>query len=137
MTFLGFQNFCISSGMLSKAKGQILRVGAALHILFHLCPPEELELHGEDSRGGGEIEEVDLEQEELEVGLQEKQGEADIRSRISDSAIASAINLVDVCCQHAAYMAGRQEIEEDIKIIKGCKYEHSQSIMLHDHSNTE
>ena len=33
---------------------------------------------------------------------------------ISDAAIKAAINLVDVCIQHAAFLAGRGDVEETV-----------------------
>ena len=39
---------------------------------------------------------------------------------ISDAAIKAAINLVDVCIQHAAFLAGRGDVEETIQeMMKG------------------
>ena len=74
----------LNVGMLSKSKGQILRIAATLHVLFNLKSPLA------------------------------------IPAVISDSAIKAAINLVDVCLQHAAFLAGRGEIDETIQdMIKG------------------
>ena len=33
---------------------------------------------------------------------------------ISEAAIAAAINFIEVCCQHAAFIAGRGDITEDL-----------------------
>ena len=69
--------------MLSKSKGQILRVAATLHVLFHIEKP------------------------------------MDIPTTISDAAIEAAIDLVDVCIQHAAFLAGRGEVDDMIdEIVK-------------------
>ena len=38
----------------------------------------------------------------------------DFPTKISDSTLEAAINFVEVCCQHAAFIAGRGEIEEEI-----------------------
>lgn len=39
---------------------------------------------------------------------------------ISDEALAAAENFVDVCCQHAAYLTGRKDIDVEIeKVLKG------------------
>ena len=35
-------------------------------------------------------------------------------THVSEDAISAAIDFVDVCCQHTAYMAGRGSITEDI-----------------------
>lgn len=63
--------------MLSKSKGQVLRVAAVLHVLF-MNPPTS------------------------------------IPSTISTKAITAAQNFVDTCCQHAAFIAGRGLIDEEI-----------------------
>ena len=74
--------------MLSKAKGQILRVAATLHVLFHI------------------------------------DNSLPVTNVISDKAITAAIDLVDVCIQHAAYLAGRGNIEETIQAIIDGKQVH-------------
>jgi len=77
--------YCIHyAGMMSKSKGQILRVAAALHVLFHL---------------GNLI---------------------SVSNDITDDAITAAINFLGLCCQQTAYMAGREDIKEEIQIIKAC-----------------
>ena len=82
-------------GMPSKSKGQILHVGAALHVLFALCPLVDL------------LETEECPKEETTL--------------ISNEAIVSAIDFVNVCCQQTAYMAGRHNIGDDIKLNKTCK----------------
>lgn len=70
--------------MLSKEKGQILRVAASLHVLFNINTP------------------------------------LTIPQEISDAAIKAAVDLVDVCIQHAAFLAGRGDVEETIQgLIEG------------------
>ena len=76
--------------MLSKAKGQILRTAAALHVLF------------EDS--------VRLEF-----------GELALSPVISKEVLLAAINFVDTCCQHAAFIAGRGNIEDEVKQLPICR----------------
>ena len=61
-----------SVGMLSKSKGQILRVSACLHVLFHIETP------------------------------------MNIPDVISTEAIKAAIDMVDVCLQHAAWTRGHK-----------------------------
>lgn len=68
--------------MLSKSKGQILRVAVPFHVMFHLKSPEDVPPH------------------------------------ISEEAIATAITFVGMCCQQTAFMAGRGDITEEIRIIK-------------------
>ena len=68
--------------MLSKSKGQILRVAAALHVLFHRDTP------------------------------------LNVPDNISEGAVRAAANFVDLCLQHAAYLAGRGDISEAIEALK-------------------
>ena len=77
--------------MLSKSKGQILRVAATLHILFAMYPA----VGSDDNR---------------------------VDSEITNKAVLAAINLVEVCCQQTAYMAGRGELQQDIQLIKASEY---------------
>ena len=65
-------------GMLSKSKGQLLRVAVSLHVLFNRDNP------------------------------------LDISQSISEEAVRAAENFVDLCLQHAAYLAGRGDIQEAI-----------------------
>ena len=67
--------------MLSKSKGQILRISAILHVLFHMNTP------------------------------------LTIPEAISVDAVKAAIDLVDVCIQHAAFLAGRGDVQESIEML--------------------
>ena len=70
--------------MLSKSKGQILRVAATLHVLFHVNTPLV------------------------------------IPDVISTEAIKAAIDLVDVCIQHSAFLAGRGDVHDRIEeLVRG------------------
>lgn len=78
----------IHVGMLSKAKGQVLRVAAALHVLF--CDTTDM-----DEMDG-------------------------VPSVISKEAVITAQNYVDTCCQHAAFIAGRGKVDDEIsQLISG------------------
>lgn len=73
------------TGMLSKAKGQILRVSALLNMLF------------------AKFEENDsIDSEHIPLVITEK-------------ALTAAQNFVEVACQHAAFLAGRGNIEAELK----------------------
>ena len=73
-------------GMLTKSKGQILRVAVTLHVLFNWENPQS------------------------------------IPDEISDSAMKAAINVVDVCIQHSAYLAGKGDLQDDQQIQLGKLY---------------
>lgn len=86
--------------MLSKAKGQILRVAAALHVLFNINTPLA------------------------------------IPTNISDTAIKAAVNLVEVCIQHAAFLAGRGDVEETIQGLLEGKFTSVNVLVHHDNTDT-
>ena len=71
--------------MLGKAKGQVLRVAASLYVLF-----------GDTIDGNGDI------------------TVSNIPSTISKEAIIAAMNYVNTCCQHAAFIAGHGKIKDEI-----------------------
>jgi len=78
--------------MLGKAKGQILRVAASLEMLF--CDTEE---------PGSTEDDISVQQVET------------LPTTISSKSLKAAINFIDVCCQHTAYVTGRQTIENEVK----------------------
>lgn len=65
--------------MLSKSKGQILRVATVLHVLFSMETPDS------------------------------------ISNVLSEQSVKAAENFVDVCFQHAAFLGGRGQIQEEIR----------------------
>ena len=67
--------------MLSKSKGQTLRLAATMHALFHWKTPDT------------------------------------IPAKISDEALKAAVSFVDLCNQHAAFLAGRTTISKEIELI--------------------
>ena len=47
---------------------------------------------------------------------------SDVPSTISNESIVAAQTFVDLCCQHAAYIAGRGKVEDEIsKVTSACK----------------
>ena len=72
-------------GMLSKAKGQVLRVAALMHLLF-------------EGRGD------------------------EITTCIDEGSIKAAIDFVEVCCQHTAFIAGRGSIDDEIRQLTSGMY---------------
>ena len=99
--------------MLSKSKGQVLRVAAALHVLSHIELPDCEEGATESESCGSELETMN-ESESCE-------SESEISNKISKRAIKAAINFVGLCCQQAAYMTGRGSITEEVQIMKTIK----------------
>ena len=85
--------------MLSKSKGQILRVAACLHVLFHIETPVIIE---ED---------------------------------ISAEAMKAAIDLVNVCIQHAAFIAGRGDVNDMIEEMEKGWYIHTFNTYIQQYCN--
>lgn len=67
----------------------MLRLSAAFHVLF--CDTD-----------------IDLSEEGVEIKV------GSVSTEIADSAIVAAQNFVDTCCQHAAFIAGRNNIDDEI-----------------------
>ena len=86
----------------SKSKGQVLRVSAALHILFKVNQLEDNIEEGSEHDSSEDVEEED-------------------EALISEEAIQAAINFVTTCCQQTAFIAGRDKIGEEIEIIQASK----------------
>lgn len=80
--------------MLGKAKGQILRVAACLQLLF--CDETDSDYN-------------------IVIATT-------LPTVIGADALKAAENYVDVCCQHTAYLTGRQLIEHEVKRYKESKY---------------
>lgn len=78
--------------MLSKSKGQVLRVSAVLHVLF--CD-------GTNDKGEITVNEVPM--------------------IVSSKAVLAARNFVDTCCQHAAFIAGRGLMKDEISQLTSSK----------------
>lgn len=91
-------------GMLSKSRGQVLRLAGILHILFSL--------------GGntyGDAVSLGNEEDGSEEG---EEGGSDV---ISDEAVKAAIDFCEVACQQTAYIGGRGCIKEEIMRLKSSK----------------
>jgi len=96
------------TGMLGKAKGQILRVAACLQMFF------------DDS---ATIDEEMDEETQQSVVMQIEQV-TELPTLINADAIAAAINFVEVCCQHTLYITGRQLLADEVN-----KYKHTEGTM--------
>ena len=88
--------------MLGKAKGQILRIAACLQMFFS----DTLEKHQNSQ------DDDDHDDDEIIIPA------ATLPTTITEDALKAAINFVQVCCQHTAYITGRQTIENEIKKYK-------------------
>lgn len=133
--------------MLSKAKGQVLRVSVALHALF--CDASEddfvVDIRGSDDEENAEVDShSDDGQSDEEVGVTARHNKAagsndsyedkedviikdppKVSSKvpliISKRAIVAAENFVDVCNQHTAFIAGRGQLASEIEEISQLK----------------
>ena len=81
--------------MLGKAKGQILQIAACLQMFF------------------GDTCTSDDEERIIPTNT--------LPTTLTEDALKAAINFVEVCCQHTAYITGRQTIESEIKKYKQSK----------------
>ena len=93
--------------MLSKSKGQVLRISAALHVLFHV-KSDTIEAEYNDETIPNNIQnDVSTEITGIKISTE-----------ITEKAIGAAINFVELCSQQTAFMAGREDIQEEIQIAK-------------------
>ena len=96
--------------MLSKSKGQILRMRAALHVLFQLQMPggatHNEDIHNEDMHN----EDMDNEDE----NSSEPTDGDESSNTISNAALCSAIDFVETSTQHVAYIAGKDKIANEL-----------------------
>ena len=97
-------------GLLSKSRGQVLRVAAVLHILFKLKNFDNPDLEEND-----ELQDKD-----------EAEQEKDDEITISTSAMKAAVNFVILSCQQTCLIAGKKKIEEVI-----CLTAKSKSYVMH------
>ena len=51
---------------------------------------------------------------DIDLNDQEDVELADVTTQIADTAIVAAQNFVETCCQHAAFIAGRSDINDEI-----------------------
>ena len=86
--------------MLSKSRGQVLRLAGVLHALFSLGRDTYVESVGLGSEDDG------------------SDGRNDI---ISDEAVKAAIDFCEVACQQTAYIGGRGCIKDEILRMKSRK----------------
>ena len=49
------------------------------------------------------------------------ESEEELPSVITEQAISAAIDFVEVCCQHTAYLTGRDKIAEELKVLEAGK----------------
>lgn len=82
-------------GLLSKSRGQVLRVAAIFHTLFSI----------DERRYSDSTDASDRDPDE-----------------ITDDAIIAAIDFVKTACQHTMYIAGRGTLEEGVKRAQEGKY---------------
>lgn len=81
-----------SLGMLSKSKGQLLRVTGCFHCLFLV--------------------------DEVHTAA-ENPGEFQVPSVVADDAVKTAINFIKICMNHTLYLCGRSTVSEKVDIVLG------------------
>ena len=90
------------TGMLGKAKGQILHVAACLQMFFDDSATTNEEMDDETEQS------MNMEIEQVE----------ELPTLINADAIAAAINFVQVCCQHTLYITGRHLLADEVNKYK-------------------
>ena len=90
--------YCDHAGLLSKSRGQVLRVAAVFHILFKLNISDNPNQQESDNSQDKD----EAEQEE------------DNEIIISTSAMKAAVNFVRLSCQQTCFIAGKKNIEEEV-----------------------
>jgi len=85
----------VFTGMLGKAKGQILRVAACLPMFFCDYLADE---NDEENQEGMDIVQIDS-----------------LPTIIMEEAVAAANDYVDVCYQHTLYITRRQLLQDEVK----------------------
>ena len=105
--------------MLSKSKGQILRISAAFHVLFHVkkgsITTDNDNLTDKDNDDEHEDKKDDEHEDKDDNDNNDNEDKhvetnSSISTEISEEAVAAAINFVQLCCQQTAFMAGRCDI---------------------------
>ena len=71
---------------MSKSRGQVLRVAAVFHVLFSVDPERE---------------------------ASKEEANPDI---LCEDAVIASINFVKTACQHALYIAGKGNLEEELHV---------------------
>ena len=84
--------------MLSKSKGQVLRVAATFQVLFKL--DHDAHQSHTDQPETGKVPEYDM-------------------HNISEAAVIASIDFVKLCCQQTAFIAG---LKDEIEIIKASMF---------------
>ena len=103
--------------MLSKSKGQVLRISAAFHVLFHVKKGSITTDNDNLTDKDNEDEHKDKDDSDNDNEDKHVETNSSISTEISEEAVAAAINFVQLCCQQTAFMAGRCDIEEEIEIV--------------------
>lgn len=91
------------SGMLSKSKGQVLRVAATFQVLFKLDHDAHQSHADQPETGNVEQSHTDI----IEYDMH----------NISGAAVIASIDFVKLCCQQTAFIAGRGDLKDEIEII--------------------
>ena len=58
----------------------------------------------------------------MHILFYDEDDDGQLSETVTQTAIEAAIDFVDVCCQHTAYIAGRGNIDEELKILETGTY---------------
>lgn len=94
------------TGILSKSRGQVLRVAAVLHTLFSI---------DKGYKKSSTISNDALDDDADDNNAGDNNADKEISNEVSDASLKAAVDFVSVACQHTVYMAGRGLIDEEIE----------------------
>jgi hypothetical protein len=95
-------------GTLSKSIGQIIRVSAAMHVLFDLDVADPADPFNDEE------DPID----DPHNPVHDASPSGDLSTEIPEKTLAAAIDFVEICCQHAVYIAGHGKIEDELDLLE-------------------
>ena len=89
-----------------------------MHVLFHLDSEEQVspDPSTEDASISDE-EGLELQEHDVAPPGVSQADSFPISNEISEEALKAAIDFVQICCQHAVYIAGHGKIEEELDLL--------------------
>ena len=113
---------CINCiGILSKSRGQVLRVAVIFHILFGIFRDNDgnNDVNGDDNNediekanGDGN---TDDDNEEIDKANEEDGIKENDNIKINEEDIQAAINFVKTSIQHSLYISGRSQLSDEVQ----------------------
>ena len=77
----------------------------------------DINIDDKDNDDDGDDDDDDKDNGDKDDDVVHVESDSPLSTEISESAVADAINFVQLCCQQTAFMAGRDYIQEEIQIV--------------------